>query len=145
MSLPEPRPGLVIRYGFLWNHEAAHGAVESSKDRPCAIIVAARRGPQGQIRTVIAPITHSAPNDPLTSMEIPASICRQLGLDDGRHWLRYDQLNSFEWPGFDLRPIPGRAGVYAYGELPKSLFDHLRLNIMNRAKVRTGSGIINRD
>ena len=25
MSLPEPRPGLVIRYDYLWTHEAAAG------------------------------------------------------------------------------------------------------------------------
>jgi hypothetical protein len=49
LKLPEPRPGLVIRYGFLWSHEAEAGAEEAAKDRPCAIVVAARRQENGEI------------------------------------------------------------------------------------------------
>ena len=145
MSLAEPRPGLVIHYGFVWSHEAARGASEASKDRPCAIIVAAKRGPNREIRTVLAPITHSPPSDPSTSLEIPTTVARNLGLDDGRHWLRFDQLNSFEWPGFDLRTVPGTKGKYVYGELPKPLFDLLKSNIVKQAKFRRGSKIIDRD
>ena len=36
MSLPVPRPGLVIRYSFLWSREQASGATEGAKDGPCA-------------------------------------------------------------------------------------------------------------
>jgi hypothetical protein len=115
MSLPIPKPGLVIRFGFLWRNEKAGGMTESSKDRPCAIVVAARRTENGEIDTIVAPITHSAPEDPTASIAIPAAVCRKLGLDSGRHWLRLDELNRFAWPGFDLRPIPGRADQYAYG------------------------------
>ena len=63
-------------------------------------------------------------------MEIPPAICRALGLDAGRHWLRMDELNRFTWPGFDLRAIPGRAGEYAYGMLPHGLFEQLRQGIL---------------
>lgn len=38
MSYPEPKPGLVIRYSFLWSHEAEAGADEAAKDRPLAIV-----------------------------------------------------------------------------------------------------------
>ena len=58
MSLPIPKPGLVIRYSFLWSTEKAEGATEGSKDRPCAIIVAAQLDPSGEIQTIVAPITH---------------------------------------------------------------------------------------
>jgi hypothetical protein len=34
VSFPAPKPGLVIRYSFLWSHEADAGAVEGAKDRP---------------------------------------------------------------------------------------------------------------
>jgi hypothetical protein len=60
MSFPAPKPGLVIRYSFLWSHEAAAGADEGSKDRPCAIIVATRMV-DGEVRTIVAPITHLEP------------------------------------------------------------------------------------
>ena len=136
MAFPAPRLGLVIRYGFLWSHEAAAGASEAAKDRPCAIVVAARRGEDGTIRVVVAPITHRAPDDVAASIELSAAVCHVLGLDAGRHWLRLDELNRFAWPGFDLRPIPGRTGDYAYGMLPHGLFEQLRQGILARQAAR---------
>jgi hypothetical protein len=113
MSLPTPNPGLVIRYSFLWSNEKAKGSLEGSKDCPCVIIVAFKRMEDGDIDTIVAPITHQPPDDSAASIEIPAAICKKLGLDDGRHWLRLDELNRFAWPGFDLRPIPGDSKQYA--------------------------------
>lgn len=135
MSLPTPRPGLVIRYSFLWTTEKAQGADEGSKDRPCVIVVAVRRDSHGEITTIVAPVTHQPPQDPMTSIEIPPPICRSLGLDEGRHWMRLDELNSFAWPGYDLRPIPGEAGRYDYGMLPPGLFHQLREGILARQKA----------
>lgn len=137
MKIPAPQPGLVIRYAFLWSHEKTAGADEASKDRPCAVVVAAR-GVDGDIRTLVAPITHLAPEDPSASIEIPAAICRDLGFDAGRHWLRVEELNRFVWPGFDLRPIPGRPDACVYGMLPQALFDQLRQAILGRQ--RSGRG-----
>ncbi len=136
MSFPAPKPGLIIRYSFLWSHERDAGADEGSKDRPCAIVVAVTVGEAGEIRTVVAPITHRPPDEPLDSIEIPAAVCAHLGLDSGRHWLRLDELNRFVWPGFDLRPIPGRAGEFAYGMLPAGLFEQLRQGILARQQAR---------
>lgn len=108
MSIPTPKPGLVIRYSFLWSSERERGSVEGAKDRRCAIVVAVPHGDDEQIRTVVAPITHSPPEeeDPRTSLEIPAAVCRSLGLDGVRHWVRFDELNRFTWPGYDVRPRP---------------------------------------
>jgi len=145
MSLPEPTPGLVIRYGFLWSHEAASGSRDSSKDRPCAIIVAAKRGPEGQIRVTLAPITHTPPSVRSTSLEMPANVCRQLGLDDERQWLCFDELNTFEWPGFDLRPLLDKPGTYVYGHLPKALFDKVRQAIVNHVRDGRPKSVVNRD
>jgi hypothetical protein len=72
VTLPPPRPGAVIRYAFLWSSEARAGAAEAAKDRPCAIVVAVRRDSDGAVRVVVAPMTHSQPTDPDTSIEIPA-------------------------------------------------------------------------
>ncbi len=136
MSFPAPKPGLVIRFGFLWSHEQDGGAEEASKDRPCAIVVATRRDASGDVRTIVAPITHRPPVDPLDSIEIPPATCRLLGLDAGRHWLRLDELNRFTWPGYDLRQIPGKDGVYAYGMLPPGLFEQLRQGLLARQAAR---------
>ena len=136
MTIPAAKPGLVIRYSFLWSHEKDAGAEEGAKDRPCAIVVAAPRRENGDIMVIVAPVTHAPPDDPSDSIEIPQAICRSLGLDGHRHWLRLDELNRFAWPGFDLRVIPGRPGQYAYGMLPRSLFEDLRKAILERQKAR---------
>ena len=138
MSFPAPKPGLIIRYSFLWSHEKEAGAEEAAKDRPCAIVVAARRDDDGDIRTLVVPITHSPPEDPADSIEIPASVANALGLDDERHWLRLDELNRFSWPGYDLRPMPGRPGKYDYGMLPREIFEQLKDGILARQRAKRG-------
>ena len=136
MTFPAPKPGLVIRYRFLWSHEKDAGADEGSKDRPCAIVVAAARRETGDIVVIVAPITHAPPDEVSDSLEIPSSICRTLGLDSGRHWLRLDELNRFAWPGYDLRAIPGHPGRYVYGMLPRALFERLRQAILDLQKAK---------
>lgn len=136
MTFPAPRPGLVIRYSFLWSHEKDAGADEGAKDRPCAIVVATRVDPGGDVRALVAPITHTPPDDPGDSLAIPADVARKLGLDGERHWLRLDELNRFSWPGFDLRPIPGAPGRYDYGMLPRPLFEALRQGILDRHRTK---------
>jgi hypothetical protein len=132
VTFPAPKQGLVIRYAFLWSHERDAGADEGSKDRPCAIVVATSLKPDGEIQVIVSPITHQPPDDPDASIELPRGVCRSLGLDAGRHWLRLEELNRFSWPGFDLRPIPGRGGDIVYGMLPPALFEALRKGILAR-------------
>jgi hypothetical protein len=133
VRIPAPRPGLVIRYAFLWSHERDAGDDEASKDRPCAIVVAV----PGDLRTIVAPITHLEPEDASASIEIPNAVCRHLGLDESRHWLRVEELNRFVWPGYDLRPIPGRPDTCVYGMLPRELFEQLRQAIISRQRSRS--------
>ncbi|WP_442578567.1 hypothetical protein ACSBOB_23975 [Mesorhizobium sp. ASY16-5R] len=142
MSIPVPRPGLVIRYGFLWSSESDRGLMEGRKDRPCAIVVAAPRDERGHVRTIVAPITHSPPADSFASLEIPAAICRALELDEGRHWVRLDELNRFVWPGYDLRPRAD--GRYEYGMLPRGLFEQIKRGILEVQQKRKGR-IVGRD
>ena len=58
MSLPTPRPGLVIGYSYLWAREHGQGAEEGNKDRPCAI-VAARQVVEGREVVTVLPITQT--------------------------------------------------------------------------------------
>lgn len=135
MSLPEPVPGLVIRYGFLWSDDARSGAEEGSKDRPCAIVLSSPPTPRGNRLTLVVPITHASPRAPETSLELPRRVCSALGLDGERHWIKLDELNEFAWPGYDLRPIPGSQS-YAYGVLPPSLFEEVRRRVLDLALAR---------
>jgi len=102
VTYPAPLPGLVIRYSFLWSREAKAVSSEGRKDRPCAIVVAVPRDQRGDTRVVVVPITHTAPEDPATSIALPRSVRTALGLDAEPFWVRLDELNVFSWPGYDL-------------------------------------------
>ncbi|MDE0718896.1 MAG: hypothetical protein OXH64_13265 [Rhodospirillaceae bacterium] len=39
MALPDPEPGLVVRYDYLWTHEAAAGR-DQGKTRPACLVAA---------------------------------------------------------------------------------------------------------
>ena len=62
MPLPTPVPGLVIRYSFLWSHEAKIGLEDGGKDRPCAVLLTTITKDGQQIVTVL-PVTHTPPAD----------------------------------------------------------------------------------
>jgi hypothetical protein len=127
-SFPEPKPGLVISYAYLWSEESERGQVEGRKDRPCAIILAIDDpGPGGGNRrqVAVAPITHSPPSDPNVAVEIPRRVKESLGLDSERSWVVLSEINEFTWPGFDLRPVRRDTSRIDYGFLPPKLFDQL--------------------
>lgn len=122
MPLPQPVPGLVIRYAYLWKAEHQRGHEEGVKDRPCAVILVTMDDDGERIVTVL-PITHSPPADPTLAVEIPLETKRRLGLDDERSWIVLTEANRFIWPGPDLRPLPsGDVSTVAYGLLPRALF-----------------------
>jgi hypothetical protein len=131
LALPEPTPGLVIRYSYLWFEEAKDGAEEGRKDRPCVVVVAVRQQ-EGQTVVLVAPITHRPPSVTGNAIEIPATTKRRLGLDEARSWVVADDLNQFVWPGPDIRPTA--AGSFTYGELPGGLFRAVRDRVLTLAR-----------
>jgi hypothetical protein len=124
VSLPEPAPGLVISFAYLWRREHAAGREEGAKDRPCAVVLVAT-GPGNERVVSVAPVTHRAPEDPALGIEIPQSVKRHLGLDGQRSWIICDEVNQFAWPGYDLRPRPGTRDQYHYGFLPPRLYEQV--------------------
>jgi hypothetical protein len=105
VNIPQPEPGLVIRYSYLWLSEYQAGQEEGTKDRPCAVILALD-DEDGETRVLVLPITHTPPSDPSTAVEIPLQTKQRLGLDFERSWIVLSEANEFFWPGADLRPIP---------------------------------------
>jgi len=128
LSWPEPQPGLVVRYAYLWRREQQAGREEGTKDRPCAVILAlAGVEGGGRSRVVVLPITHSPPGAPEDAVELPQETKRRLGLDDERSWVVLTEANRFLWPGPDLRFLPGRGPESAaYGMLPPDVFRAVR-------------------
>jgi hypothetical protein len=136
MPLPEPKPGLVIRYDYLWTAEAARGR-DRGKDRPACLVAAIDSAAKPRF-VVILPITHSPPSGDTVGVEIPPGVRAALGLDDEPCWVIVSEHNIDEWPNGGLRPLPGKAGVFSYGSIPPSLFGQIRTKFLQLARQRRG-------
>jgi hypothetical protein len=136
VSWPVPRPGLVIRYSYLWESEARLGREEGAKDRPCAIILVLLREGEHPIVRVL-PVTHAPPVDPADALEIPQPTKQRLGLDSERSWVMLSEANDFIWPGPDLRPaVNGDPASVAYGMLPPGFMAVLRGRLAQRRREK---------
>jgi hypothetical protein len=124
MPIPNPEPGLVISYAYLWHHEHRTGREEGQKDRPGVILLAGERATDGATVVTVLPITHRPPSDPASAIEIPPAVKRHLGLDTDRSWIIVNEGNEFLWPGYDLRKLP-QSDRYDYGFLPPRFFSRV--------------------
>jgi hypothetical protein len=143
VSWPEPRPGLVIRYSYLWRREAEAGRDEGVKDRPCAIIVAVKTE-AGETIVYALPITHAPPRGADEALELPKPTKDRLGFDSDRSWIMLTEANIFAWPGPDLRFVEGRGPEsIAYGMLPPRLTAMIRERFVKLLQARR-TGMVNR-
>ena len=134
MPVPDPVPGLVLHYAYLWHDEYQQGMQEGVKDRPCVIVSAVNREDGGTGVTVV-PVTHTFPWTSGITVEIPLATKRRLGLDSDRSWVVVTEVNRFSWPGPDLRQVPGRGtGIYHYGMVPPVLFSQIKNGILVSAR-----------
>lgn len=132
-----PQAGLVIHYSYLWHDEARRGQEEGVKDRPC-VIFRTQKSPDDRLLVSVFPITHTPQDEASKAVAIPAKTRARLGLDAQPSWVVTTECNRFTWPGFDLRPLPGKEdrSPYAYGYLPKALFDMSRERFTDHALER---------
>jgi len=136
VSWPTPKVGQIIRYAYLWKSEADEGLEEGLKDRPAVIVIAQQREGD-EVRVVVAPITHTAPDDAGAAIELPPATRRRVGLDGDRQWIVLGELNSFLWPGPDLRPVQGQGTESVIiGELPAKLSTIINERLQERIKAR---------
>ena len=140
MPLPSPEPGLVISYGYLWRHEHDAGLEEDRKNRPCVMILVVEKS-DGKTVVTVAPITHSPSKYLATAIEIPVKVKENLKLDSMSSWLILSEANTFIWPGYDLRLIPGSKQNYTYGYLPPKLFELIKTKLLALAKSRHSPAI----
>lgn len=120
---PIPTPGDVLCFAYLWAREAATGQEEGLKDRPVVVVLATQETGD-RLRVLVAPATHSPPDDAAMAIEMPANVKRDLGLDRERSWIMTNEINSFRWPGPDVRVLED--GTPFYGAVPDWLFLRVR-------------------
>jgi hypothetical protein len=123
MPIPDAEPGLVVSYSYLWHREHRAGQEEGRKNR-ASVVVLAVECEDGAVLVTILPITHTAPIDSSSAVEVPLPVKRHLGLGDDRSWIVVAEGNEFVWPGHDLRRRL-RSDRYDYGFLPPSFFDRV--------------------
>lgn len=131
MALPDPQPGLVICYSYLWRDEHKQGQVEGTKKRPCIILTVVN---DDSPIVILAPVTHSEPRDKSGTVEIPPGTAQRLGLDGDRSWVVLSEVNQFAWPGFDLAEVPAVSGRFDYGFLPPGLFKKIKFEFTERTR-----------
>lgn len=140
MGLPEPEPGLVVCYAYLWRWQQQGGAENGEKGRPAVIVLATGESPD----VMVVPVT-SQPVD-RDAIHLPPKVAAHLGLDVARRSrIVVDEVNLFRWPN-DLTSIPGKPpGTFHYGFIPPKLYRRVRDAVMqnyragNLAKVKRGS------
>ncbi len=144
MPLPEPKPGLIIRYDYLWTREAAAGR-DQGKERPACLVAATDPAASPRF-VVILPITHTppdvvAPDGDTVGLEIPAKVRAALGLDDAPSWVIVSEHNVQEWPNGGLAPLPGRPGVFGYGFIPPGLFAQVKAKFLELYEKGRSGGV----
>ena len=139
MALPDPKPGLVVRYDYLWTHEAAAGR-DQGKTRPACLIAAT--DPEVVPRyVVLLPITHTPPAGYTVGVEIPARVKQTLGLDDPPSWVIVSEHNIDEWPNAGLSPLPGQPGSLSHGFLPPGLFARIKARFLELAHANKSHSV----
>ena len=121
-----PRVGEVIPFWFLWSSEHEAGEDAGRKLRPCVVVVALlRRG--RRTRLLVAPMTHARPGSTRTAILVPSAVKAHLGLDSASSWIMCDEVNEFDWPGWDVGKTP--KGTTSYGFLPRGLIAAVRSEV----------------
>ncbi|MBV8335160.1 MAG: hypothetical protein JO358_06885 [Alphaproteobacteria bacterium] len=139
MAVPEPKPGLIIRYDYLWLREAAAG-LDQGKGRPACLVAASDSSARPRF-AVILPITHSSPAGNTVGIEIPPKVRQAIGLDHEPCWVVVSEHNVDEWPNAGLEPIPGRPGIFAYGFVPPRLFEQIKRQFLDLARQHRSPGV----
>lgn len=137
MSLPDPVPGLVVCYSYLWYSESEAGREDGVKNRPC-IVVSALPCEEGRHRVVLLPVTRSMPQVGTQAVELPDLTKQRLGLSPDRQWIICSDANEFNWVGPDLRVVPNsHPKSFVYGYLGSKLFEVIKSKFLFAANGET--------
>ncbi|RJL07386.1 hypothetical protein D3P06_01215 [Paracoccus aestuarii] len=139
MAFPEPKPGLVLRYDYLWTHEAAAGQ-DQGKTRPTCLVAATDAFVRPRY-VVLLPITHAPPAGDTVGIEIPAKVKQAIGLDEAPSWVIVSEHNIDEWPNGGLSPVPGTRGEFSYGFIPPGLFAQIKTRFLELARAKKSSAV----
>lgn len=139
MAIPEPKPGLVLRYDYVWTHEAAIGQ-DQGKTRPTCLVAATDTLVRPRY-VLLLPITRTPPSGDTIGIEIPAKVKRTIGLGDAPSWVIVSEHNIDEWPNGGLSPVPGRRGEFSYGFIPPALFAQIKARFLELTRAKKSGAV----
>ncbi len=92
MSILPLKPGVVIRYPYLWRRESEQGEDAGRKDRPACLAISLQRDDLTYL--YLLPITSQHPAGDQTALEIPEMELRRIGLrTHKRGWIIVSEHN----------------------------------------------------
>jgi hypothetical protein len=127
VKLPDPTPGLVIRFDYTCHKD------HFKKERPCAIVLAS----SGTGMVTVVPITHSYPDigEEDQSLQVPEDVCKAMGLDEDINYVRLSEVNRFAWPSDRIKPLPNDPSRCDYGNIPKDFFLKIRKGLADAVRA----------
>ena len=150
--IPDPAPGLIFRYGYLWLEEFRKGQVDPSKDRPACIVMRVTQRGASSLEAmgeaaiapgdvIIFPVTTRPPRAGAVGVELTADEKRLCRLDPGtRSWLIVSEFNADVWPNADLSLIPG-THRFDYGIAPPGLMRRIARTFAEGRQTRRIVGV----
>ena len=112
--IPLPQRGDIINYAFLFSHERDAGMHEG-KTRPVMVLAVVER------RVTVMALTTKGDAVQAEHVPIPSNVAQAMKLPAGATSLVANQLNRFEWVGYDLRPRAAGQD-HRFGRCPPGFF-----------------------
>jgi hypothetical protein len=134
--VPDPRPGLIFRYGYVWLSDYRKRPLAAGKDRPACIVMKVADVAEADLSTsdgsaiergdvIILPITTSPPRPGDMVIALTPDEKRVCRLDPGKpSWLVVSEFNADIWPNADLSIVPG-TDRFEFGMAPPGLLSRI--------------------
>jgi hypothetical protein len=150
--IPDPTPGLIFRYGYLWLAISRRNRNSPTKDRPACIVMQVGSAVDPSLRTaggsmiqardvIILPITTRPPSIDVVAIELSPDEKRVCGLNpDGPSWVVVSEFNADTWPNADIVPISD-TGQFRYGIAPPGLMRRISRAFAEARRTRRVIGV----
>ena len=141
MRAPNPFPGLVVGYSYLWHQDYKLERDFSENPATYGVILSVREELGDKI-VLVAALTDLQPRN-TEGVALPDATRERLGLPSAQYWIITSEVNRFIWPGPDLRSADS-VSKNELNVLPPILFESIKSSIhtlSKRDQMKTLTGL----